>query len=258
LAQGNARSDSAGGSGATALRRIPAWRNRIVGVFDAMTYEPVAGADVVDVMSKTSSVTSSTGNLSLFFVPEGLRMVRIRKLGYEPQTVFVSITPEDSSTIAIVLTHVGQTLPGITSTAARSRRGPADTVWALERNGFYDRRNSGLAPASAFLTEERIAGLMLISDVGTVMGRGICTSNVYWDGMKIDVTAGAGSNGRVSRVYRSGIDAVIFSTEGIAAVETYKWGEIPAEFSGMFGGAGSMSLAQGAGSDPCVTLIWSK
>ena len=41
--------------------RLPAYRARILGVFDANTGEPIEGAQVSDVLSKASSLTTKTG-----------------------------------------------------------------------------------------------------------------------------------------------------------------------------------------------------
>jgi hypothetical protein len=250
-AQGNPKPDST--FKPTDGQRVPApaYRNRIVGVFDAQTGLPIEGAEVSDVMAGTKSLTSSTGNVSLFFLPEGSSFVRIRKVGYEPQTFPVAIIPQDSSTITVVLAPVNQSLPAVTTTA-RSRRGPGDTVQALERSGFYDRRNSGLAPVLAFTTAEKIQGLLLMSDVSYI-GRGICTRNVYLDGARVEVPPKQG------RALKQGIDQLIPNPGIVAGIETYsRTAEIPAEFGGTFAGPVSMSLKEGAAANACVTLIWTK
>jgi hypothetical protein len=114
-AQGNPRPDSAAKAQAAVRVIAPAYRNRIVGVYDAQTYQPIEGVEVSDVMAGNKSLTSSTGNVSLFFLPEGASLVRIRKLGYESQTFMVEIAPKDSSPITIVLSRVAELAPVVTT-----------------------------------------------------------------------------------------------------------------------------------------------
>jgi hypothetical protein len=81
------------------------YRFRLLGVYDAQTGEPVEGVEVADVLSKASTMTSKTGTISLFFLPDGGSLVRLRKIGYETQTLAVSISPADTIPITVVLNH---------------------------------------------------------------------------------------------------------------------------------------------------------
>jgi hypothetical protein len=78
-------------------------RFRMLGVFDGSTGDPVAGAEVRDTTSGTSALTSATGTLSLFFLPEGGATVRIRKAGMRDTTLFIAISPADTVPITLVL-----------------------------------------------------------------------------------------------------------------------------------------------------------
>jgi hypothetical protein len=135
-AQGNPKPDSTGKSPPGQRVPVPAYRNRIVGVFDGQTFQPVEGAEVSDVMVGTKSLTSSTGNASLFFLPVGASLVRIRKLGYESQTFMVSITPQDSSPITVVLSSVTELPPVVTRDSAPRYISPG-------LQGFEERRKEG-------------------------------------------------------------------------------------------------------------------
>ncbi|HEX8942350.1 MAG TPA: hypothetical protein VF785_04375 [Gemmatimonadaceae bacterium] len=92
----------------TPARASNAYRYRILGVFDELTGDPVEDVEVADVLSGNSSLTTKTGTVSLFFLPEGGSLVRLRKVGYAVQTFPVPISPADTAPITIVLARATQ------------------------------------------------------------------------------------------------------------------------------------------------------
>ena len=111
-----------------ATRAHPRYRYRLLGVFDEATGAPIDSVQVEDMLSGTSSVTSSTGTVSLFFLPDGGSLVRLRKIGYEPQTMMVAIAPADTTPLTMLLAKAPQQLPGMTVKAAA----PTYHSWRLE------------------------------------------------------------------------------------------------------------------------------
>jgi hypothetical protein len=105
-------------SDSTPLSKVPAFRRRLVGIYDQQSGDPVAGVRVSDVLSGTSMVTSRTGTAVLIFVPEGVRILRIQKLGYETQTFPISIIESDTGALTLMIRHVTELAPVVTTETA--------------------------------------------------------------------------------------------------------------------------------------------
>lgn len=116
-----------------------AYRYRFLGVYDAATGNPVEDAEVRDVLSGTTAMTTKTGTVSLMFLPEGGGLVRVRKLGFEPQTFMVSISPTDTAPVTVVLvrTTAAQSLPTVIV------RDSAVKYLSPALRGFEERRMMG-------------------------------------------------------------------------------------------------------------------
>jgi hypothetical protein len=223
---------------------------RLVGVYDANSGQPLADVSITNVATGLSAKTTSTGTLSLFFVDTAGGMLRVRKVGYKPLTMLATNGSQDTTPLTVLLEPSSVQL-GPVVTTARAHRGPADTVRALELNGFYDRRLTTGAPSSAFITSEKIERLHLVSDVAELSGRQICLTNLYLDGVRITAPPANGGlgKGRVpNNLWRNPADFLVSPTE-VMAIEMYHSGEAPAEYN---------STRPPNGPDCGVTLLWTK
>jgi hypothetical protein len=146
-AQGNPRPDSVA-KAPKAAPVVPAYRNRVIGVFESGSGDPIEGARVFDVLSGMNAVTTSTGTASLVFLPEGGSLVRIAKAGYETQTFLATISPKDTVPVTIVLVRsAGTTLaPVVTTDTATHHSSPL-------LQGFEERRSQGFGH---FITEAEL------------------------------------------------------------------------------------------------------
>lgn len=114
-----------------------AYRYRLLGVYDAVSGEPVEGVEVADVLSGTKALTTKTGTVSLLFLPDGGSLVRLRKLGYEVQTMTVAISPADTAPITVVLVPATQ-LPTVVVTDS------APNYISPGLRSFEDHRKTGM------------------------------------------------------------------------------------------------------------------
>ena len=113
------------------VRRSPP-RGRLLGVYDATTGDPVAGADVIDVLTGDHALTTATGTVSLWFLRANGSMVRVQKIGYKPWQSIVD--PRDTMPVTVVLEHAIAELPTVLSTAKPDISKDAGT-----RDGFEHR-----------------------------------------------------------------------------------------------------------------------
>jgi hypothetical protein len=111
-----AQSVAARGQAPAPTEKLAAYRHRILGVYSAESGEPIEGAEVVDVLSKTTARTTKTGTVTLSFLPEGGNIVRIQKIGFTPVMLTIAISPSDTVPLTIVMSASSQTLPTVVTT----------------------------------------------------------------------------------------------------------------------------------------------
>ncbi|MEO9255146.1 MAG: carboxypeptidase-like regulatory domain-containing protein [Tepidiformaceae bacterium] len=125
-----------------AEQSVPPYRARVLGLYDEASGDPIANAKISDFLSGSSALTNSAGLVSLIFLPDGGSLVQIQKLGYEPQTVPVAISPSDTAPLTLLMRPVAAgratRLPGVSIAAAAAYLSPA-------MRGFQERKNSGAA-----------------------------------------------------------------------------------------------------------------
>ena len=239
---------------------------RILGVFDEVSFQPIANAEVVDLVIGIKALTTGTGTISLGHLVAGTTMLHVRRIGYESKIVPVTVSPSDTVSITIVLTPLTPTLAAVVTT---ERPSPADAKWKLGVVGFLERQRTIAAPPAAFVTAEQIAKwhLTLLSDLKAHTGRGVC-GDVFFDGVHQDMTSLAYGSGN----YRKGVDELI-RPESVAGVEIYTASEAPYPYfqpepplviSRVNGRRVTPTTGSGARRAPttnsgcAVTLIWSK
>jgi hypothetical protein len=228
---------------------VPArdWRypGRLLGVYDAQSGSPIQDVEVTDVFNDVTVRTPASGLITLGFLPEGRSLVRVRKVGFTAETLFVSITLRDTAPITIVLNRLTDLAPVIITDSA-----PRYTSQRLRQ--FEQRRSLGIGH---FVTEAelrkddgrrlgaalmRLPGLMVTARNGSVVStRGGCSPDVYVDG----VMGGAPIAMATVRGGRHTYPGVgLLDVTDFAAIEYYTPGESPAQFRGVGNACGVIML----------------
>jgi hypothetical protein len=220
--------------------QLPRYRFRVLGLFDDQSGLPVEGADVIDVRSGNSVRTTSTGTASLLFLPDGGGLVRIRKIGYKLQTLMVSIAPEDTAPLTLILERAVE-LPAIATidSAPRYR-----SSWL---RGFEERRK--MKASGEFMSE---------AEIRKDEGRSLATSLMAHLPGVIIITGKLGTmqlarsprcaKGGPPSIYLDGLrlttnDLSEFQLENLSGVEYYAINSIaPAEFGQTASSCGSLLL----------------
>jgi len=186
----------------------PKFVGRLVGIYDDRSGEPIDSAEVRDLATGSFALTTSTGTLSLFFVDTAGGLLRIRKVGYTPLTLFVDNSPGESAPLTITLQPLAQRLPTVIT------RDSAPNYMSKFLRDYEERRKTGsghFIPESVMRRfEHRTLGSLVesyVPGVNVVEGRGgiaiatssrgqkssqPCPIDVYLDGIYVSANATAG------------------------------------------------------------------
>ena len=232
------------------------YRFRLLGVYDGQTGDPIEGVEVADVLNKASSMTSKTGTVSLFFLPDGGALVRLRKIGYETQTLAVSITPSDTLPITVMLNHATALPAVVVHDSAPKFMTPGMRAFEEHRKAGFGHfitdslfRKYESSTLANFLSS-RLPGVIAVNGPGSAKylasGRKMCSGpamrqcrapdcfvSVYQDGAKIYDPANVGA---------PRVDFEHMSPRDYEAVEFYQGAEVPAEYNSTGNACGVLVL----------------
>jgi hypothetical protein len=215
-----------------AAQNLPAYRHRILGVFNS-DGKPLEGVEVTDMKSGTTALTTVTGTVTLAYLPDGGSEVRVRQLGYVPVTQFIRIGPADTTPVTVILTESANVLPALVS------RDTARPISPGLRD-FEERRKHG---PGYFIGEKELRksdNREMVNVVRTIphvtvscakyalSGGGLCQFLIYVDGMRTTET-----------------DLNMLRVSQFAGIESYTGAQIPVKYNA-------------TGSACGVLLFWSR
>ena len=240
--------------------------------------EPIEGASVLDVLSGVSSLTSSTGTVSLGYLRDGRNIIRIQKVGYQPVTMPVVIGPSDTLPITVTLTRVTQ-LPTVISKSASSKyKSPALQGYEerrIEGHGYFitdstlrANEHSTLASVIGRIPSISVASYGRVRQALSTraMSNGkMCAIDIYLDGVLVYSSANPSetpatamndpvvkaamkansqpsAQGGANAANLTAADLGQFSISDLAGVEFHNVADMPIEFAHTNGGCGALFL----------------
>jgi hypothetical protein len=226
-------------AGAQANPSASKFIGRVVGVYDNQTGQPIDSAEVRDMATGLSALTTSTGTLSLFFVDTAGSLIRIRKIGYTPVTMFAPNAPGEPP-LTVTLAPIATALPKVVVSEA------APTYIGPQLKAFEQRRKEGMGyfvPESVIRNEEeRTLGNIVHSHVPSLtvsqgrlgsaiaysrrMGK-LCAVDVFLDGVLQS---------------KALADLNQYQPSMIAGIEFHNPGDMPPEFNRTGSGCGALFL----------------
>ena len=235
----------AGGQGTPAASVDQPYRHRVLGVFDEQSGAAIEDAEVTDILAGLTARTSSSGAVSLAFLPDGGGLIRIRKFGYEQVTMLVRISPADTAPITIILRRVA-TLPTVVTRDSMLFR-------SARLQGFAERL--GTSHAGRFIRPDQLRreGDRPLGEVLIHLIPGITITSGRHSGYLLQRSAHCG-RGSAPDVYLDGIpvahpqpgapiDLSDFQTGNLAGVEYYATASLaPLEFGGTSTACGVLVL----------------
>lgn len=252
--------------GSAQARANPAFLGRIVGVYDDRSGSPLDSVEIRDMITGSFAYTTSTGTLSLFFVDTAGSLLRIRKFGYTPITMFIGNTP-GLPPLTVTLEPLAQRLPAVVT------RDTTHQYIAPMLRGFEERRRTGMGyfvPDSQLRKEDnRPLANVLRAHVATLeikdviiggqrltiatsrraQNRSLCQVDIYLDGVPISSNRNGGTLAILGSRRSGGtaisqgyVDLGQFLVTELAAIEFHNASDMPAEFAHTGSGCGALYL----------------
>ena len=243
----------------------PKYIGRLIGVFDESTGDPIDSVEIRDVITGSYTFTTRTGTVALSFVDTAGSLIRIRKFGYSPITMFIGNAP-GLPPVTLTLEPIAQRLPTVvTRDSVRHYLSPA-------LSAFEERRKTGMgyfvSEAELRKEDNRPLANVLRSHVATlaiqdiVMGGqrvtiatsrrgngGACPVDVFLDGVKLNSNQQSGTltvlgsgRSRGTALQQGYVDLTQFLVMDLAGLEFHNVGDMPAEFEHTGGGCGGLYL----------------
>jgi hypothetical protein len=249
-----------------AQKAEPTYVGRLVGVYDERTGDPLDSVEVRDMMTGSFAYTTRTGTLSLFFVDTAGSLLRIRKFGYAPVTMFVGNAP-GLPPVTLTLEPTAQRLPAVVT------RDTARTYLSPALAGFEQRRKTGMgyfvSEAELRKEDNRPLANILRSHVATLAVQdvivggqrvtiaasrrangGTCPVDVYLDGVALSANAQSGGplailgkrNSGGTALQQGYVDLTQLQATEFAGIEFHNVSDTPAEFPHTGSGCGALYL----------------
>ncbi len=223
-----------------------AYRKRLLGVYDLQSGEPLEGVEVTDLLASVTALTTKTGTVTLAFLPEGGTLVRVRKVGYQPTTLTVMISPVDTVPITVTLAATGVSLPKVVTLDSSYKS-------SIKLREFDERRahNNG----GYFITDAELRkndNSTLTNVLRRLSGMKVVCNRSGSDCRAASARAyvGVGGGSCMSKVFVDGIitgdtNLQLMQVNQYAGVEFYTGAQIPPEYNA-------------TGSACAVLLLWTR
>ena len=256
----------------TPARDSVRFAGRLVGVYDEMTGKPIDSVEVRNMTTNAFALTTSTGTLSLFFVDSAGGLLRFRKVGYTPQTIFVDNARGDAP-LTVTLDPIATSLPKVVTTDSAPR------YLSPALRGFEERRKSGMggrfvSEATIRKEENRtlgnilqahVTGLRVLENVksgGRYMDVALsgrngkpCPVDIYLDGIPVSHRSTSIGTPAIPQAWKPGQpkmtddpplvptnDLRDFLPKDLAGIEYYSAATVPVDFNRTASGCGVLLL----------------
>lgn len=124
-----------------------AYTTTLTGIVADTNKRPLQDVEIISLRSNRRATTNKDGIFVLAGLPPGDEQIRVRRIGYEPQTFAATLAAGDTMRVGIILAASAALLPEI-AVVARGKQ------YKGLMAGFADRMLHSGAPPSSFITRE--------------------------------------------------------------------------------------------------------